>query len=242
MKSPSIVYGDETIEFCLTRNSLLRSKVRIHVHPNGLVEVEAPPSESTRSIQQAVQKRAGWIARQISTHALTRTHCLPREYESGETHFYLGRRYQLKVIKAAREPSSVALKGGQIRLALTNTDQTTVRRNLNNWYKARAQDYFSHRLDEVSGGVSWLRHAPPMKLVTMHKQWGSCSPKGAINLNPCLVKAPRECIDYVVLHELCHLREHNHSKRFYALLDKHMPEWRHTKARLDGMAELLLAS
>ena len=75
----------------------------------------------------------------------------------------------------------------------------------------------------------------------MSKQWASCSPSGSINLNPCLIKAPRDCIDYVLTHEIRHLREHNHSKRYYSLLEKHYPNWGKVKSRLDGMAELLLA-
>ena len=74
----------------------------------------------------------------------------------------------------------------------------------------------------------------------MSTQWGSCSPQGAIYLNPSLIRAPRHCINYVVLHELCHLAEHNHSKRFYAMLDRHMPGWERAKAELDGLAELIL--
>ncbi len=64
----------------------------------------------------------------------------------------------------------------------------------------------------------------------MQTQWGSCSPNGRITLNPLLVKAPRECIDYVILHELCHIAEHNHSERFYRLLSQVMPKWEKTKA------------
>jgi predicted metal-dependent hydrolase len=71
----------------------------------------------------------------------------------------------------------------------------------------------------------------------MTVQWGSCSPAGRITLNPMLVKAPRECIDYVVLHELVHLQHHHHGAAFYRALDRHMPGWRVVKAKLDGMAE-----
>lgn len=74
----------------------------------------------------------------------------------------------------------------------------------------------------------------------MQKQWGSCSPAGRLLLNPQLIKAPRECIDYVISHELCHLKEHNHSPRYYRLLSQLMPGWKTVKARLDGMAEVLL--
>ena len=74
----------------------------------------------------------------------------------------------------------------------------------------------------------------------MRKQWGSCSPKGVVSLNPHLVKAPRDCIDYVLVHELAHLKEHNHSKRFYGLLDRNMPDWKSRKGKLDGLADLLI--
>lgn len=70
---------------------------------------------------------------------------------------------------------------------------------------------------------------------------GSCSPNGRLTLNPNLVKAPRECIDYVILHELCHLAEHNHSERFYRLMGQVMPDWEKTKKRLDGMAGMIFS-
>lgn len=89
--------------------------------------------------------------------------------------------------------------------------------------------------------MPWLKTVPPLKRVTMRKQWGSCSPFGSINLNPWLIRAPRDCIDYVLIHEICHLKEHNHSKRYYELLEQHYPDWRKVKSRLDEMAELLLA-
>ncbi|MGP5314724.1 M48 metallopeptidase family protein [Psychrobacter faecalis] len=82
--------------------------------------------------------------------------------------------------------------------------------------------------------------SPSIKLMVMKKQWGSCSTKGNLILNPHLVKAPRECIDYVILHELCHIAEYNHSERFWRLLTQVMPNWKEVKARLDGIAELYL--
>lgn len=237
----AIRYGDEKIEYAIVRNSRLNTKVRIHVHPNGVVEVEAPESRSPQEIASAVAKRARWVSLQLANARANRAYALPRVYESGETHFYLGRRYQLKVIESDSAPSSVVLKSGQIRVTLRSADPAAVRRRLRMWYRERARDYLARRLSEVSSSISWLRSEPPIKLMSMKKQWGSCSPSGSINLNPDLIRAPRDCIDYVIVHELCHLREHNHSKRYYALLDRHLPGWRTTKARLDRMAELLLA-
>lgn len=238
----SIIYGDRKIHYQLVENGSLTSKIRIHVHPNGNVEVEAPPSTKPSEITRAIYKRAAWISTRLSEVSAVREHVLPREYVSGETHFYLGRRYQLKVAQTLGRRASVKLKRHQILVELPEPDKASVKKHLAAWYKERASHYFEKRLEEIIQSLPWVEDVPPVKLISMRKQWGSCSPQGAVLLNPWLVRAPRECIDYVILHELCHLKEHNHSKRFYELLDRYCVSWRHTKAKLDGMAELLLAA
>lgn len=237
----SVSYGDRRFEYSVSINDTLDDRVRIHVHPNGAVEVESPIGKSDREIAEAVLKRARWIDQNLRQFETLREHSLPRQYVSGETHFYLGRRYQLKVTDGARNASSVQLKGGSIKVDLPCADQAAIKRRLNAWYRQRAQPYFEKRLVQISSGIDWINAPPPIKLIKMKTQWGSCSPSGGVHLNPMLIKAPRECVDYVIVHELCHLKEHNHSKRFYALLKSQLPNWHHTKAKLDGMAELLLA-
>ena len=88
--------------------------------------------------------------------------------------------------------------------------------------------------------ATWVQGIPSFRIMTMKKQWGSCSRQGQLMLNPHLVKASKECIDYVILHELCHIAEHNHSEKFWRLLNQVMPNWKEVKARLDDMAELYL--
>ncbi|GFE79128.1 metal-dependent hydrolase [Steroidobacter agaridevorans] len=237
----SFNYGDTEIEYSVAHNARLESKVRIHVHPNGFVEVESPPGKSASEICHAVRKRARWIAKHLEANSQLRAHALPREYVSGETHFYLGRRYQLKIVAPVADRPVVAMKAGRIHVAVRGEEPLAVRRRLNAWYKERAEDYLGRRLSEISETIPWLKNEPPLKLTAMRKQWGSCSPSGSINLNPWLIRAPRDCIDYVLIHEICHLKEHNHSKRYYELLERHCPNWRKIKTRLDGMAELLLA-
>jgi predicted metal-dependent hydrolase len=95
-----------------------------------------------------------------------------------------------------------------------------------------AGNTLSHPVTEFSG--------IPAYNPTMRIQWGSCSPSGVLVLNPNLIKAPRECVDYVILHEVCHLKEHNHSQKFYRLLSEMMPDWERHKTRLDALAEALL--
>ena len=96
---------------------------------------------------------------------------------------------------------------------------------LNEWYRIRAKVIFEARLQHILEQALWVENYPDIRLMTMRTQWGNCSPSGLLTLNPHLVKAPTICIDYVILHELCHLVEHNHSERFYQLLNQVMPDW-----------------
>lgn len=241
MTTATLRYGDRATDYHVAMADRLTTKILIHVHPDGMVEVEAPPNREVADIKAAVQKRARWIFDTLDAAKDARAHALPREYVGGETHFYLGRRYRLKVKEERGVPSSVKLIRGCIEIVAPVADRAAVKRRLDQWYSVRAKQYFQNRLDSIAADINWLSTVPEMKLVPMEYQWGSCTPGGTIHLNPALIRAPRHCIDYVLLHELCHLKEHNHSKRFYALLQTHNPNWAATKAELDRLAELLLA-
>jgi predicted metal-dependent hydrolase len=215
--------------------------VRIHVYPGGDVEIEAPDSASDTDIVKAAQRRARWIVQNRAAALEARSLARQREYVSGETHFYLGRRHKLIVKETAETPSGVKLLRGRLEVTLPVADPAAVKRRLNAWYLERATDYFGTKVAEIAGRLPWISSAPPLKLMRMSKQWGSCSPDGVVYLNPALIRAPRHCIEYVVIHELCHLAEHNHSKRFFELLSRQMGAWETAKAELDGLAELILA-
>jgi predicted metal-dependent hydrolase len=237
----NVRYGDDEVVCAVQVNSVISSRVRIHVFPNGDVRIEAPHGKSVAEIQMAAQKRARWIFNHRRAALVARAQSLPREYVSGETHFYLGRRHQLIVRAEQGQNASVRLNRGRLEVVVGVVDPITVRRRLEQWYLARANEYLDRKIREVSEALPWIQTPPALRLIAMKTQWGSCTPSGTIHLNPALIKAPRHCIEYVILHELCHLLEHNHSKRFYALLDRHMPSWQLVKDELDGLAELLLA-
>ncbi len=234
-------YGDERIPYRVRYPpGRVARRVAIHVEFDGRVIVDAPPGTSEREIRMAVAARAGWIHQHVRNARRRTGQLLPREYVSGESLYYLGRRYRLRVTVDAEAAPSVALKGGFIEVMVAERHPERVREALIDWYRSRAKEVFAARLERIAGELRWLRQLPPLRLRAMRVQWGSCSPAGRLTLNPHLVRAPRDCIDYVLLHELCHLKEHNHSARFYRLLDAHMPSWRAVKARLDGLAELML--
>lgn len=236
-----IVYGNQRIPYAVrTQPKRAIRRVAIHVEADGRVIVDVPPETPSAQIKTAVAKRSRWINQRVSEARLRLAQVLPREYVSGEALLYLGRRYRLKVSIADVEGVSVRLKGGFIEVQIAVWNGAAIKTALLGWYLERARKVFLSRLEQMTGGLHWVRQVPPIRLKTMKVQWGSCSPAGRMTLNPLLVRAPWECIDYVLLHELCHLKEHNHGKRFFRMLDAHMPGWRATKEKLDNLAEVVL--
>ena len=238
MPMPRFRYGDKTYEYSLHLLATRKKTVSIHVLPDASVEVKAPAHVTPKKIIEVIAKRARWVVRHIEQMQRHRALILPREYISGETHFYLGRRYMLKVCKS--DIDRVRLIRGSFLIECRKANPEYVKALLEGWYKAHARQVFERRLAVVAADIEWLKQVPPITVRNMRKQWGSCSSHGRVSLNWNLVKASVECIDYVITHELCHLQEHNHSKKFYALLERHASNWKPVKTRLDGMAELLL--
>lgn len=231
-------YGDEAIAFTLRRQPLRTvTRVAIHVDPDARVLVDAPEAAPLSDVLAAVKKRARWINQHVGAARARLAHVLPREYVSGESLHYLGRRYRLKVIVNTGAAVEARMRGAFITVTAPEHAPRIIKSALDAWYRQRARELFGDRLAAVAAPLRWIKQLPPTRLQFMTVQWGSCSPSGRITLNPLLVKAPRECIDYVLLHELCHLLHHNHSPKFYRTLDRHMPNWRAVKTKLDNMAE-----
>lgn len=229
-------YGDEQIAFERVKRTHATGRVLIKVHPDCRVIASAPEDADNQAVLAAVKKRGRWIYEQLRDFRKQLENITPRKYVSGESHYYLGKQYLLKVIEAPDQAQGVKLLRGKLEVSVRSKNPEKVKELMTNWYKLRAKETFSKRLDSMLEQALWVGERPPLCILTMKTQWGSCSPNGLITLNPHLVKAPRECIDYVILHELCHIAEHNHSDRFYRLMSQVMPNWESTKCRLDSLA------
>lgn len=245
-------YGNDMIHYDVIRkvkstkassNKTAPRKVVIKVHPDQRVVATVPHDTTDEAIQAAMIKRAKWIWQNIEEFSKQKDYVLPKRYVSGETQFYLGKRYVLKVLIDAEQTSNVKLSRGKLNVTLRkdNDDRAIkVKQLLDKWYQHKAKLIFKERLAKLLPKASWVIDIPSFRIMAMAKQWGSCSTKGNLMLNPHLIKAPKECIDYVILHELCHIEEHNHSDKFWRLLTQVMPNWKEVKAKLDGMAEMYL--
>lgn len=237
----SVRYGARKFD-CLRIDSVSRRpRITIKVHPDTSVRVHAPAEATEAEVVRAAEKRGHWISKQVAYFSEQLEGRQERRYVSGESHFYLGRRYLLKVEIESKSKPQVKLLRGKLALTTPRRDCELARKTLEDWYRNRAADVFRKRLSEALKQTLWVEHSPALRIRRMSKQWGNCSPSGTLTLNYHLVKAPRECIDYVLLHELAHHAEHNHSKRFYRLLDRVMPAWRKAKARLEALGPQILA-
>ncbi|WMS86709.1 M48 family metallopeptidase [Pleionea litopenaei] len=240
-------YGDDEIRYDIIRKAQASDKasrrVKIKVHPDQRVVAIAPFDASSDVIKRAVTKRARWIWKHIQDFSKQNEFILPKQYISGETQFYLGKRYLLKVSISPQQPEQVKLYRGKLLVSVPSEklrNKSRVKFLLDDWYLRQAKRVLHERLLELAACLEWVTSTPTFKIIAMKKQWGSCSIKGQLNINPHLIKAPRDCIDYVLMHELCHIAEHNHSERFWQLLSQHMPDWKERKAKLDDMAEMYL--
>ncbi|MGJ8681951.1 M48 family metallopeptidase [Paraglaciecola sp.] len=247
-------YGNDTIHYDVIRKTKpvdnakqTARKVIIKVHPDQRVVATVPHDACDEAIQDAMRKRARWIWQSIDEFAKQKDTVLPKRYVSGETQFYLGKRYILKIIIDAEQVPNVKLSRGKLNVTIKhdinkNNDDRLVKIKplIDKWYQHKAKAIFHERLVELLPKTTWVTGIPSFRVMAMKKQWGSCSRKGNLMLNPHLVKAPKDCIDYVILHELSHIAEHNHSERFWRLLTQVMPNWKEVKAKLDDMAEMYL--
>lgn len=233
MLKDQLQYGTSQIDYTLEYAE--RKTLGIKVHPDKSVHVIAPTDTTTEAVKSKVKSKASWILKQqdffLAFHPITP----PRKFVAGETHLYLGKQYRLKLIKANRE--AVKLHGGNIEVhTKAIEDKEQVNKLLKKWYKQKAELHFNILFEEkLPLTKSFYKGEAKLKYRWMKMRWGSCDKNGVVHLNLELIKAPKKCIEYVMVHELCHLVHLDHSNAFYSLLQKVYPDWRKTKDKLEKL-------
>lgn len=227
----TVRFGARHIEFALVWRD--RRHLSIEVNPDRTITVAAPVGKDVEDVLARVRRRAGWVVRQLDYFDRFQPLPPPRRYVAGETHLYLGRQYRLKVTRSTED--AVKLLGRHFHVLSTNPDDSeNTKRLVDDWYKVHARAVFERRLALCIKAARFLDVAAPKIIIRRIKtRWGSCSKRGTILLNTELVKAHVDCIDYVITHEICHLKIHGHTPAFYRLLTRCVPDWERRKARLE---------
>ena len=226
----AIQFGSRTIEFRLEYSD--RKSLGITVTPEMEVLVKAPINVTIEIVKEKIRKKAPWIIKQQSYFLSFQPKTPQRKYISGETHLYLGRQYRLQIQIGKEE--SVKLKGKFIEV--TGSEKSRAKDLLNDWYLQHARIKF-HLVAAPLIDKFKKHKVEPSSIVLreMPTRWGSCTPKGKIILNPELIKAPKGCIEYVIIHELCHLIHHDHTQKFVDLQTKEMKDWEKWKMKLEKL-------
>lgn len=208
--------------------------VHLSVHPpTGRVRIAAPQRMSLETLRLFAIGKLGWIRQQQKTMREQERES-PREYLDRESHFVWGKRYLLKLVEVEAAPG-VELQHSRLVLRVRpGTDQRARDAIVAGWYRQLLRAAvppliaaWEQRLKVTVNGFY---------VQQMKTRWGSCKPAaGTIRLNTELAKKPRECLDYVVLHEMAHLIEPAHGPRFVALMDRHMPGWPGTRKLLNQL-------
>ena len=199
--------------------------------PDGHVVVSAPRHLPEESILMFVRTRLGWIKKQQEKF-LAQPRQTERQFVSGETMYIWGKQYFLQV-EYSSKGNALALSGDSAILTVRKESTAKQRENyVNEWYRSQLKKEIEKRLPKWEARTGL--HCSSWQTKYMTTKWGTCNTQtGKIWLNLQLAKKPFECLDYVILHELAHLRVRNHGAEFIAILDEHMPYWREIRKMLN---------
>ncbi len=210
------VLDGQPVDYLLHR-SHGRRRISLSVDERGL-RVGAPLRASLREIESVLHDHARWVIRKLADWRERRAPA--RRWESGETLTYLGLPLTLDV---ARGPRSVDRTPGQLRVRAPDTSAPAVAALAVHWLRGQALDHFHQRIEQFRTRVTLDPIA--IRLSNARSRWGSCHASGRISLNWRLIHMPQHLIDYVLVHELAHLREMNHSPRFWAVVGGVIPDY-----------------
>ena len=189
-----------------------------------LVKVSVPMTLSDNRIRDLVIKRTSWIKSKLKEQS-NRPISAPSEYISGETVTYLGKNYRLKVLIG--DQPSIKLRRGYVEATVSKLDtdpKNTIRSLLQNWYRSHAQK----RLGEKTLRLAKVVGVNPSSVTVKNykSRWGSCSSSGDVTYNWRIIISPHHIVDYIVVHELCHLLEHNHGPKYWKHVQRVVPNYK----------------
>lgn len=215
-----------------------RKTLSLTVTPDLDIILKCPHKVSEERIENFLRKKWFWLEKQLSFFKKYQRKIYEKEYISGEGYLYLGRQYQLIVKRGKKD--SASLTNGQLIVytskSISNTQHN--KRIINSWFELKAKDIFKERFEEIVEKFGY-KETIIFSIREMSRRWGSFLKQDKIFLNPKLIHMPKSCIDYVIVHELCHMKYKNHDKRFFNLLNQKYPKWERIKEKLEILGSMV---
>ena len=224
------IFGTFVYEYQLIKQD--RKTLALTVTPDLRIVLKCPHKTDADRVESFLKKKWFWLEKQLSFFKKYQRKIYAKEYISGEGYLYLGRQYKL-VVRRSKE-DLVSLIKGQLLVSTTKSvsDGKHNKKLIESWFSVKTEQVFQDRFSEMLFLFDY-KQAPVLGIREMKKRWGSFLNKEKIFLNPKLIHTPKDCIDYVIIHELCHLKYKNHDKRFFDLLEKKYPKWDKVKDKLE---------
>jgi len=224
------IFGTYLYEYQLIRQD--RKTLSLTVNPDLRIVLKCPHRADEERVELFLKKKWFWLEKQLSFFKKYQRKLYEREYVSGEGYLYLGRQYNLIVKRGGED--KVSLSKGQLTVFTTKSVSFSAynKKLINSWFADKTEKVFHERFAIARSKFNYT-DVPSLKIREMKKRWGSFLNKNKILLNPKLIHVSKECIDYVIVHELCHLTHKNHDKKFFDLLNKKYPKWERVKEKLE---------
>jgi len=226
----TFIYGNYSYTYELVKQD--RKSLALTVKPDMGIVLKCPQEVENERVEKFLKRKWSWMNKQLRFFEKVERKKYQPEYLSGESFFYLGRQYKL-VVKQSKKDSVRLLRGVlKVETAQSVKNGKYNKKLLDAWFKNKYENVFQERFIEMQKRFDY-KMMPILKVRSMSKRWGSFLNKEQIALNPKLIHTPKECIDYVIVHELCHMKYKDHSKKFWDFLEEKYPKWQKVKDKLE---------
>lgn len=215
-----------------------RKTLSLTVSPDLRICVKCPHKAGDERIELFLKRKWFWLEKQLKFFGKYQRKEYKKEYISGESFHYLGRQHQL-VVRRAKEDKVSLLRG--ILMVYTTKPVSNgphTKKLISEWYVAKTNQVFNERYGKMKEKFDYNK-MPSLAVREMKRRWGSFVNKNKIVLNPKLIYMPKDYIDYVIVHELCHMKYKNHDKKFFKFLDEKHPKWEKVKEKLEAMGAMV---
>lgn len=218
----SFKYGTTNIAFNVEYKN--RKTMEIAVEPPNIVTVTAPIGTSEERVVEKVKCKANWIIKQIYSYKHMHYAPINREFVNGESFMYLGRNYSLQIeLDLNVKNTKVKLFRGKFIVAAPNKNEDDIRKAMEVWYRGRAKEMIGLKVKYYQRFFNIVPTA--IKVKEQKKRWGSCTSKNELLFNWRCIMAKANALDYIIVHEMCHMYHKNHSKEFWELVATVMPDY-----------------